>query len=53
LFTVFSLIQNAQNISYLIPVEKSNFLNDVKDGVYDKPQTDLIRRLKTTLCGAG
>src|SRR5262249_27477324 len=37
---VFSLIQNAQNIGYLIPVEEIQlFLNDIADGVYDgKPQ---------------
>jgi S1-C subfamily serine protease len=37
---VFSLIQNAQNIGYLIPVEEIRlFLDDVADGVYDgKPQ---------------
>ena len=38
---VFSLIQNAQNIGYLIPVEEIQlFLKDVADGsVYDgKPQ---------------
>lgn len=37
---VFSLIQNAQNIGYLIPVEEIRlFLNDVADGIYDgKPQ---------------
>lgn len=46
---VFSLIQNAQNIGYLIPVEEIQlFLNDVKDGVYDgKPQTfDLIQTVE-------
>ena len=33
---VFSLIQNAQNIGYLIPVEEIRlFLNDVADGTYD------------------
>src|SRR5262245_13393258 len=39
---VFSLIQNAQNIGYLIPVEEIQlFLNDIADGVYDgKPRTD-------------
>ncbi|HWO41742.1 MAG TPA: trypsin-like peptidase domain-containing protein [Candidatus Eisenbacteria bacterium] len=37
---VFSLIQNAQNIGYLIPVEEIRlFLADIEDGVYDgKPQ---------------
>jgi len=37
---VFSLIQNAQNIGYLIPVEEIQlFLADVADGIYDgKPQ---------------
>jgi S1-C subfamily serine protease len=37
---VFSLIQNAQNIGYLIPVEEIRlFLADIADGVYDgKPQ---------------
>ena len=46
---VFSLIQNAQNIGYLIPVEEIQlFLNDVDDGVYDgKPQThDLIQTVE-------
>jgi len=46
---VFSLIQNAQNIGYLIPVEEIQlFLDDVKDGVYDgKPQThDLIQTVE-------
>lgn len=46
---VFSLIQNAQNIGYLIPVEEIQlFLNDIKDGVYDgKPQThDLIQTVE-------
>lgn len=46
---VFSLIQNAQNIGYLIPVEEIQiFLADVKDGVYDgKPQThDLIQTVE-------
>jgi S1-C subfamily serine protease len=33
---VFSLIQNAQNIGYLIPVEEIRlFLNDIADGTYD------------------
>jgi S1-C subfamily serine protease len=33
---VFSLIQNAQNIGYLIPVEEIQlFLNDIKVGVFD------------------
>jgi S1-C subfamily serine protease len=37
---VFSLIQNAQNIGYVIPVEEIRlFLADIADGVYDgKPQ---------------
>jgi hypothetical protein len=37
---VFSLIQNAQNIGYLIPVEEIRlFLADIADGVYNgKPQ---------------
>src|SRR5919109_1438195 len=37
---VFSLIQNAQNIGYLIPVEEIQlFLTDIADGRYDgKPQ---------------
>ena len=37
---VFSLIQNAQNIGYLIPVEEIRlFLADIADGIYDgKPQ---------------
>jgi len=46
---VFSLIQNAQNIGYLIPVEEiQHFLTDIKDGVYDgKPQThDLIQTIE-------
>ena len=46
---VFSLIQNAQNIGYLIPVEEIQlFLADIKDGVYDgKPQThDLIQTVE-------
>ncbi len=46
---VFSLIQNSQNIGYLIPVEEIElFLNDVADGVYDgKPQThDLIQTVE-------
>ncbi len=47
---VFSLIQNAQNIGYLIPVEEIQlFLNDIADGVYDgKPQThDLIQTIES------
>lgn len=33
---VFSLIQNAQNIGYLIPVEEIRlFLSDIADGTYD------------------
>jgi S1-C subfamily serine protease len=46
---VFSLIQNAQNIGYLIPVEEIQlFLDDIKDGVYDgKPQTfELIQTVE-------
>jgi S1-C subfamily serine protease len=46
---VFSLIQNAQNIGYLIPVEEIQlFLADITDGVYDgKPQVfDLIQTVE-------
>ena len=46
---VFSLIQNAQNIGYLIPVEEIKlFLADIADGVYDgKPQmNDLIQTVE-------
>jgi hypothetical protein len=46
---VFSLIQNAQNIGYLIPVEEIQlFLDDVADGIYDgKPQVfDLIQTIE-------
>ena len=46
---VFSLIQNAQNIGYLIPVEEIQlFLNDMADGVYDgKPQAhDLLQTVE-------
>jgi len=46
---VFSLIQNAQNIGYLIPVEEIQlFLNDIVDGVYDgKPQMlDLVQTVE-------
>jgi len=46
---VFSLIQNAQNIGYLIPVEEIRlFLNDVADGTYDgKPQMfDIIQTVE-------
>ena len=46
---VFSLIQNAQNIGYLIPVEEIQlFLKDVADGVYDgKPQlNDLVQTVE-------
>jgi S1-C subfamily serine protease len=46
---VFSLIQNAQNIGYLIPVEEIQlFLDDIADGVYDgKPRThDLIQTIE-------
>ena len=45
---VFSLIQNAQNIGYLIPVEEIQlFLNDIADGVYNgKPQMfDLVQNV--------
>lgn len=46
---VFSLIQNAQNIGYLIPVEEIElFLADIADGVYDgKPQmNDVIQTVE-------
>jgi S1-C subfamily serine protease len=46
---VFSLIQNAQNIGYLIPVEEIQlFLNDVADGAYNgKPQVfDLVQTVE-------
>lgn len=46
---VFSLIQNAQNIGYLIPVEEIQlFLADITDGVYDgKPQLlDLVQTVE-------
>src|SRR5262245_19649667 len=46
---VFSLIQNAQNIGYLIPVEEIQlFLSDIADGVYDgKPQMfDLVQTVE-------
>ena len=46
---VFSLIQNSQNIGYLIPVEEIQlFLDDIADGKYDgKPQThDLIQTVE-------
>jgi S1-C subfamily serine protease len=46
---VFSLIQNAQNIGYLIPVEEIKlFLADVADGAYDgKPQMhDLVQTIE-------
>ena len=46
---VFSLIQNAQNIGYLIPVEEIQlFLADIADGVYHgKPQVfDLIQTVE-------
>lgn len=46
---VFSLIQNAHNIGYLIPVEEIQlFLADIADGVYDgKPQmNDLIQTVE-------
>src|SRR5918996_2202097 len=46
---VFSLIQNAQNIGYLIPVDEIKlFLSDIADGMYDgKPQMfDLIQTVE-------
>src|ERR1041384_1489130 len=46
---VFSLIQNAQNIGYLIPVEEIRlFLADIADGIYDgKPQMyDLVQTVE-------
>jgi S1-C subfamily serine protease len=46
---VFSLIQNAQNIGYLIPVEEIQlFLADVNDGKYEgKPQLyDLLQTVE-------
>src|SRR5262249_34280531 len=46
---VFSLIQKAQNIGYLIPVEEVRlFLADIPDGVYDgKPQMfDLVQTVE-------
>jgi S1-C subfamily serine protease len=46
---VFSVIQNAHNIGYLIPVEEIRlFLADIADGVYDgKPQmNDLIQTVE-------
>jgi S1-C subfamily serine protease len=46
---VFSLIQNAQNIGYLIPVEEIKlFLSDIADGIYDgKPQMhDLVQTIE-------
>ena len=46
---VFSLIQNAQNIGYLIPVEEIQlFLTDIADGVYNgKPQVfDLVQTVE-------
>ncbi len=46
---VFSLIQNAQNIGYLIPVEEIKlFLADVEDGVYQgKPRMhDLVQTIE-------
>jgi S1-C subfamily serine protease len=46
---VFSLIQNAQNIGYLIPVEEIKlFLSDIADGAYDgKPQMhDLVQTIE-------
>jgi hypothetical protein len=46
---VFSLVQNAQNSGYLIPVEEIQlFLADIADGVYDgKPQMlDLVQTVE-------
>ena len=46
---VFSLIQNAQNIGYIIPVEEIRlFLADIADGKYDgKPQMfDLVQTVE-------
>ena len=46
---MFSLIQNAQNIGYLIPVEEIQlFLADIADGVYHgKPQVfDLVQTVE-------
>jgi S1-C subfamily serine protease len=46
---VFSLIQNAQNIGYLIPIEEIKlFLSDIADGLYDgKPQMlDLVQTIE-------
>ena len=46
---VFSLIQNAQNIGYLIPVEEIKlFLTDIADGIYDgKPQMhDIVQTIE-------
>jgi S1-C subfamily serine protease len=46
---VFSLIQNAQNIGYVIPVEEIRlFLADIADGAYDgKPQmNDLVQTVE-------
>jgi S1-C subfamily serine protease len=46
---VFSLIQNAQNIGYLIPVDEIRlFLSDIDDGIYDgKPQMhDLVQTIE-------
>ncbi len=46
---VFSLIQNAQNIGYLIPVDEIKlFLSDIGDGVYDgKAQMhDLVQTIE-------
>jgi S1-C subfamily serine protease len=46
---VFSLIQNAQNIGYLIPIEEIRlFLADIADGVYDgKPQMhDIVQTIE-------
>jgi S1-C subfamily serine protease len=46
---VFSLIQNAQNIGYLIPVDEIRlFLADIADGVYNgKPQMhDIVQTIE-------
>src|SRR5713226_5274627 len=46
---VFSLIQNAQNIGYLIPVEEIRlFLADIADGVYDgkRQMYDLVQTVE-------
>ena len=46
---VFSLIQNAQNIGYLIPIDEIKlFLTDIADGIYHgKPQMhDLVQTIE-------